>query len=112
MTTTENLTYNYTAGANNGKISSMYNAVSGEKVTYTYDSLNRMIGASATDDNHQNHPCGPRPTTSTPLAISRPSDPPSVRARLCRSSSTSRTIKSPASTARVTMPMATPRTAT
>ena len=31
------------AGTNNGKISSMYNAVSGETVTYTYDSLNRLL---------------------------------------------------------------------
>jgi hypothetical protein len=36
-TTVENLTYNYPAGTNNGKIGSMYNAVSGETVTYTYD---------------------------------------------------------------------------
>ena len=41
----ENLTYNYPAGANNGKVSSMYNAVSGETVTYTYDSLNRLLTA-------------------------------------------------------------------
>jgi hypothetical protein len=45
-TMVENLTYNYPAGANNGKLSSMYNAVSGETVTYTYDSLNRMATAS------------------------------------------------------------------
>ncbi len=42
----ENLTYNYPAGANNGKIGSMYNAVSGETITYTYDSLNRLSTAS------------------------------------------------------------------
>jgi RHS repeat-associated protein len=46
--TMENLTYNYPAGANNGKIGSMYNAVSGETVTYTYDSLNRLLTASGT----------------------------------------------------------------
>ncbi len=39
----ENLTYHYPTGANNGKVSSMYNAVSGETVTYTYDSLNRLL---------------------------------------------------------------------
>ena len=44
--TTENLTYNYPSGANNGKLSSMYNAVSGETVTYTYDSLNRLLTAN------------------------------------------------------------------
>jgi RHS repeat-associated protein len=42
----ENLTYNYPTGANNGKVSSMYNAVSGETVTYTYDSLNRLLTAT------------------------------------------------------------------
>ena len=42
----ENLTYNYPSGTNNGKVSSMDNAVSGETVTYTYDTLNRMITAN------------------------------------------------------------------
>ena len=42
----ENLTYNYPTGTNNGKVSSMYNAVSGETVTYTYDSLNRLLTAN------------------------------------------------------------------
>ena len=41
-----NLTYNYPTGTNNGKLSSMYNAVSGETVTYTYDSLNRLLTAT------------------------------------------------------------------
>jgi RHS repeat-associated protein len=41
-----NLTYNYPTGTNNGKISSMYDAISGETVTYTYDSLNRLLTAS------------------------------------------------------------------
>ena len=44
---TENLTYNYpTGGTNNGKVSSMSNAVSGETITYTYDSLNRLATAN------------------------------------------------------------------
>jgi RHS repeat-associated protein len=42
----ESLTYNYPTGTNNGKISSMYNAISGETITYTYDSLNRLITAN------------------------------------------------------------------
>jgi len=43
----ENSTYNYpTNGTNNGKVSSMYNAVSGETITYTYDSLNRLLTAN------------------------------------------------------------------
>ena len=42
---TENLTYNYPTGTNNGKVSSMYNAVSGETITYAYDSLNRIATA-------------------------------------------------------------------
>ncbi len=41
-----NLTYNYTAGANNGKIVSMTDALSGETVAYQYDSLNRLISAA------------------------------------------------------------------
>ena len=44
--TIESLTYNYPTGANNGKLSSMYNAVSGETITYTYDSLNRLLTAN------------------------------------------------------------------
>ncbi|HTR35829.1 MAG TPA: RHS repeat-associated core domain-containing protein [Bryobacteraceae bacterium] len=43
----ENLAYNYSTGTNNGKIASKYNAVSGETVTYQYDSLNRLASASA-----------------------------------------------------------------
>lgn len=41
-----NITYNYTAGSNNGKIGSTTDAVSGETVNYQYDSLNRLISAS------------------------------------------------------------------
>ena len=41
-----NLTYTHPTGANNGKISSMYSAISGETVTYTYDSLNRLATGS------------------------------------------------------------------
>jgi len=41
------LTYIYPAGTNSGKISQMKNAVSGEQVTYLYDSLNRLASAAA-----------------------------------------------------------------
>ena len=41
-----NITYNYTAGSNNGKIGSATDSLSGETVTYQYDSLNRLISAS------------------------------------------------------------------
>ncbi len=44
--TSENLTYSYPTGTNNGKINSKYNAISGETVTYTYDSLNRLLTAN------------------------------------------------------------------
>jgi RHS repeat-associated protein len=40
------LTYNYPTGTNIGKVSSMYNAVSGETITYTYDSLKRLVTAN------------------------------------------------------------------
>jgi RHS repeat-associated protein len=43
-----NMTYNYTAGANNGQIGSSSDAVTGEKVTYTYDSLKRLVNAAST----------------------------------------------------------------
>ena len=42
----ENLTYNYPSGTDNGKVSSMYSAISGETITYTYDSLNRLLTAN------------------------------------------------------------------
>ena len=42
-----NVTYNYTAGQNNGRITSMSDAVTGESVTYQYDSLNRLQSATA-----------------------------------------------------------------
>jgi len=41
-----NVSYNYASGANNGKIASTSDAISGETVTYQYDSLNRLISAS------------------------------------------------------------------
>ena len=42
------LQYNYSSSANNGKITSQYDTVSGETVAYTYDSLNRLATAAAT----------------------------------------------------------------
>ncbi len=44
--TSINVSYNYPGGVNNGKISSMTDAISGETVSYQYDSLNRLISAS------------------------------------------------------------------
>jgi len=41
------ITYNFPAGANNGKISSQKDNLSVETVTYQYDSLNRLISASS-----------------------------------------------------------------
>ncbi len=46
-----NMTYNYPAGANSGKISSQSDSISGETVTYTYDSLNRLLTASGSGWN-------------------------------------------------------------
>jgi hypothetical protein len=37
----QSIACNFPTGTNNGKISSAYNAVSGETITYQYDSLNR-----------------------------------------------------------------------
>jgi len=41
-------TYTYPTGTNNGKISSMSDSISGETVTYAYDSLKRLVSASGT----------------------------------------------------------------
>jgi len=49
--TIQNLAYNYPTGTNNGKLSSMSDAVSGETVTYTYDSLNRLMTANGSGWN-------------------------------------------------------------
>ena len=44
LTNLNGITYNYPAGSNNGKISSQ--VVSGETITYQYDSLNRLASAA------------------------------------------------------------------
>jgi RHS repeat-associated protein len=46
LTNLNTLAYNYPTGTNNGKISSQYESTSGETVTYTYDSLNRLLSAN------------------------------------------------------------------
>ena len=38
--------YRFPSGANNGKISSQYDYVSGETVTYAYDSLNSLLSGA------------------------------------------------------------------
>ena len=42
-----NMIWSYTAGQNNGQIASQTNAVSGETVTYVYDTLKRLSSATA-----------------------------------------------------------------
>jgi RHS repeat-associated protein len=42
-----NIQYNYSATVNNGKITSQTDVVSGEQITYTYDSLNRLATATS-----------------------------------------------------------------
>ena len=42
------ISYNFPAGTNNGKIATQKDNLSGETVTYQYDSLNRLISASST----------------------------------------------------------------
>ena len=41
-----NMQYVYSSTQNNGQISQAIDAVSGETINYTYDSLNRLIAAS------------------------------------------------------------------
>jgi len=49
LTVTGNLdiSYNFPAGTNNGKIGSQTDNISGETVTYQYDSLNRLLSANS-----------------------------------------------------------------
>src|SRR5260370_12490719 len=42
----QNITYTFPSATNNGKISSQTDNLSGETITYQYDSLNRLIQAS------------------------------------------------------------------
>ena len=42
-----NITCNYSSTQNNGKITSQVDSLTGEQVTYAYDSLNRLISAQA-----------------------------------------------------------------
>lgn len=42
--------YNYSATQNNGQIGSQQDVVSGETISYQYDSLKRLVQASATGD--------------------------------------------------------------
>ena len=42
------MTYNFSATQNNGRIVSSVDAVTGENVSHTYDSLNRLIAAATT----------------------------------------------------------------
>jgi YD repeat-containing protein len=41
-----NMTYNYSATANNGRITSSVDGITGENTAYSYDALNRLTGAS------------------------------------------------------------------
>jgi YD repeat-containing protein len=41
------MTYTFSSKQNNGKITSQSDAISGETVQYTYDSLNRLASAQA-----------------------------------------------------------------
>ena len=49
------LSYNYPAANNNGRIQSMVDNVSGEQVTYAYDQLNRLIQSSSTGTGVMNY---------------------------------------------------------
>jgi RHS repeat-associated protein len=49
--TAVNLTYAFSSAQNNGKITSMTDNISGEQVVYTYDALNRLASAAATNSS-------------------------------------------------------------
>jgi len=46
-----NFTYGYSGTQNNGKILSQTDNISGEEVVYTYDALNRLLTATATNNS-------------------------------------------------------------
>ncbi len=46
-----NLQYSYSPNQNNGQITQFRDTVSGEQVSYAYDSLNRLISATAANGN-------------------------------------------------------------
>ena len=48
-TTVMDMQYNYTTGQNNGRIASSVDGYLNETVNYTYDALNRLSGAAATN---------------------------------------------------------------
>ncbi len=48
---TVSMTYGYSSTQNNGKIISQSDAISGETVQYTYDALNRLASATATNSS-------------------------------------------------------------
>ena len=57
--------YNYSATQNNGRILSQTDVVSGESVTYAYDTLNRLTGASGVSSGSGGSgSSGPAPNTS------------------------------------------------
>ena len=45
------IVYNYSSTQNNGRITSMNNGMTGENVSYQYDSLNRLITAATADQS-------------------------------------------------------------
>jgi YD repeat-containing protein len=51
---TMDLEYTYVPGQNNGRIAGSIDHVTGEQVNYTYDTLNRLTGASATNGSWGN----------------------------------------------------------
>ena len=48
---TVSMSYSYSSTQNNGKITSQTDAISGETVVYTYDALNRLASATATNSS-------------------------------------------------------------
>ncbi len=73
--------YNYPTGTNNGKVSSTYEAFSGETISYTYDSLNRMATAAGSGwaetygyDGFGNL-TAKTPTAGTPPSLSQAANP-------------------------------------
>ena len=53
LTQVGSLSYNYSANQNNGQITSVHDAASGETITYAYDALKRLSSATAQNCSEQ-----------------------------------------------------------
>src|SRR5260370_22624858 len=82
----QNVTYTFPSATNNGKISSQTDNLSGETVTYQYDSLNRLIQASGSgwSQSQSYDGFGNLTNRSGTMPMSTPVDPATNRLSMAR----------------------------